>query len=251
VAPAPVAQSHRLDHSLASGRRALRTGPTSEATPEWPATRQRPALADSGPGLGQPSHTVGDGDGARLVWRTGAGRAARFGHGRVVSLGHAPTAHALGLGARPPSGVRTPSLVVYGPDRGPWPDPGVVCAAVALGGDLARGPCSPGPGDATAMERAGHRPHHPSLAGAVLVRHAVGWIRGAGARAASPAGGVVPQTPAHVCRCDRRSAAACMDLDPFLHVTDESRYGGNPAHTAGTLDRHPLLRRVIWIKSSY
>jgi hypothetical protein len=36
-----------------------------------------------------------------------------------------------------------------------------------------------------------------------------------------------------------------------LHVTDESRYGGNPAHTAGTLDRHPLLRRVIWIKSSY
>jgi hypothetical protein len=85
---------------------------------------------------------------------------------------------------------------VYGPDSGTGPDPGVVCAAVAPEGDLVRGPCAFGPGDATAMERVGHRPHHPGPAGAVLDGDAVGRTVGAGGHAAGQAGSVVSQTPA-------------------------------------------------------
>ena len=86
----------RLDAAL------YEPAPPRTATPERPATPQRQALAHAGPGLGQPGHAVGDGDGAWLVWRTGAGGAARLGHGRVVSLGNACAAHSLGPGARPP-----------------------------------------------------------------------------------------------------------------------------------------------------
>jgi hypothetical protein len=95
----------------------------SEATPECPTTPQRQALARSGIDLDQPGHAVGDSDGARLVWRKGAGRAARLGHCYVESLGNAPATHVPGSGARSPRSVRTPSLAVDGPDSGTRPDP--------------------------------------------------------------------------------------------------------------------------------
>jgi hypothetical protein len=66
--------------------------------PQWPATPQRQALANSGTDPGQPGHAVGDGDGVRLVWRKGVGREAHLDHCRVVSLGNAPIAHVLGPG---------------------------------------------------------------------------------------------------------------------------------------------------------
>ena len=212
----------------------------SDATPECPATPLRQALARFGIDLGQLGHALGDGDGAWLVWRKGAGRAARLGHCCVVSLGNAPTTHTLGPRARLPRGVRTPRLAGYGPDSGTRPDPGVVCAAVAPGGDLVRGPCAFAPGDAPAMERIGHRPHHSGPAGAVLDGDAVGRTGGAERRAAGQAGGTISQTPAELCGGDRRSAPACGDLAPFFRVTYDGRYGGNLAHFAGTLDRYSL-----------
>lgn len=33
-------------------------------------------------------------------------------------------------------------------------------------------------------------------------------------------------------------------LDPFSHAAYDSRYGANPTHIAGMLDRYSLLRRV-------
>jgi hypothetical protein len=187
-----------------------------EATPECPVTPQRQALAHSGIDLGQPSHAVGDSDGARLVWRKGAGHVARPGHCCVVSLlGNAPTTHALGAGARSPRSVRTPRLAVYGPDSGIRPDPGVICAALRPEGDLVRGPCAFWPGDATATERIGHRPHHPSPAEAALDGDAVGRTVGAEGHAAGRAGGMISQTPAELRRGDRRSAPACGDLALF------------------------------------
>jgi hypothetical protein len=215
-----------------------------EATPERPVTPQRQALAHSGIDLGQPSHAVGDSDGARLVWRKGAGRAARLGHCCVASLGDAPTPHALGPGARSPRTVRTLSLAVYGPDSGTRPDPGVICAAVRPGGDLEKGPCAFGPRDATAMERVGHRPHDLSPAGAVLDGDAVVRTVGVEGHTAGQAGGGISHTPAELCGGDRRSAPACGDLVPFSRVTYHTRYGGDLAHIAGTLDRYPLLRGV-------
>ena len=52
---------------------------------------------------------------------------------------------------------------------------------------------------------------------------------------------VVSQISADLCRCDRHRAPALVDLYAFLHVTCESRHGGNPLCTAETLDRYPLL----------
>jgi hypothetical protein len=113
-----------------------------------------------------------------------------------------------------------------------------------LRGDLVRSPCAFGPGDAPAMERIGHRPHHSGPAGAVVDGDAVGRTGGAEGRAAGQAGGMISQTPAELCGGNRRSAPACGDLAPFFRVTYDGRYGGNLAHFAGTLDRYSLLRGV-------
>ena len=42
--------------------------------------------------------------------------------------------------------------------------------------------------------------------------------------------------PAHLRGCDRRGAPALVDLDPCLHVTRDTRHGGNSQRTAEPLD---------------
>jgi hypothetical protein len=143
---------------------------------------------------------------------------------------------------RDPHGEFDPqSIAVHRLDGGPRPEPGVVCPPLAPGSDVAGDPGPSGHGDPATVERAGDRPHHASPAGPVLDRHADGRPAGAGARAASETGGMVSQIPANLCRCHRDRAATLVDLDTFLHVTGESRHGGNPLHTAEPLDRYPLL----------
>ena len=81
----------------------------------------------------------------------------------------------------------------------------------------------------------------PALLGLFSIVTLVGRTIGPRARAAGQTSRVVSQTPADLCRCHRHGAPALVDLYPFLHVTDESRHGGNPLRTAEPLDRYPLL----------
>jgi hypothetical protein len=78
--------------------------------------------------------------------------------------------------------------------------------------------------------------HHPSPAGALLDDHPVGGPSGARARAADPSSRMVSHSPAHVRKCDRRGTPALVDRYPLLHVTRETRHGGNSQRTAEPLD---------------
>ncbi len=119
------------------------------------------------------------------------------GHLSVAPPGRRPRGDTVCVGAR---GHQRPGGVFqHRSGDGGAVDPGLLCAALACGGNLRGGTSAPGAGDPAAVVRQGHCPEHACVIRLVLARDAVGLAPAGGAYAGS--GGMVSQGRSDLLGC--------------------------------------------------
>ena len=145
----------------------------------------------------------------------------------------------------PPGCLRSPGPALHRPVGRPCPDPGVVCAALAIGGHLSGSPNPPGHGDPTPVVRPGHCPHHTHPPGSLLLDHP-GCPCLAKASSHHPAYcGLVRQIVADLRGCHRPGAPPPVaGVRRFFTVGCRPRRTGTPCQPLPPNGGFPRVRRL-------
>ena len=142
------------------------------------------------------------------AWYDGTTRTlgTHLANGGLVPLGQAAGTPALGLGSGPPRRIHSPGLALHRSVGGPDADPGMVCAALAIGGHPPGGTGASGRGDPAPVVGSGHRSHHADPDGALLLDHPGGPSAAATTTLGPSHSGLVRQAVADLRGCHRPGA---------------------------------------------